>query len=135
MSILILVADVGNFFLPWITHPRYILRAHVFHYKSGNDRESNKKNIVCYMELLPSMSLILDTYASKSMGITRGQIYSLSHESIWISQLLIKVKNSSKYQKNHHDKLIWDIITFQSSVFHSINLKSDHILFFIPLYS
>ena len=48
------------------------------------------------------------------MGITRGQIYSLSHENIWKSQLLIEVQNSLKSQKNPNDQLIWDGITYNT---------------------
>ena len=88
------------------------------------------------MELLQSMPLNFDTYDSISTEITRGQIYSLFHENIWISQLLIEVKNSSqKQKKNPHDQLMWGGITFQSSIYHSFHLKWDCILFLIPLYS
>ena len=51
------------------------------------------------MELLPSMPSNFSTYASMSTGVTRSQMNSLSHEYIWISQLVIEVQNLSKSQK------------------------------------
>ena len=75
------------------------------------------------MELLQSMPLNFATYASISTEITRGQIYSLFHENVWISQPLIQVKNSSQKQKNPHDQPMWGGITFQSSIYDRFPLK------------
>ena len=125
---------MGFFFL-YVSHIHGTFFVPIFFIINQELLEIATKNTVCYMELLQNMPLNFDTYASISTEITRGQIYSLFHENIWISQLLIEVKNSSNKQKNPHDQLIWDRITFQRSIYHSFHLKSDHILLFIALFS
>ena len=87
-----------EFFLAWITHPLHVLCAHFFTINQELIEKATKIT-VCYMELLPSMPSNFSTYASMSTGVTRSQMNSLSHEYIWISQLVIEVQNLSKSQK------------------------------------
>ena len=69
------------------------------------------------------MPFKFDTHISISMGKTRGQIYPLPQENMWISWLLIELQSSPKNQKNPHGQLIWGGNTFQSSIYHRFSLK------------
>ena len=88
-----------DFFFLYVSHIHATFFVPIFFIINQELLEIATKNTVCYMELLQSMPLNFDTYDSISTEITRGQIYSLFHENIWISQLLIEVKNSSQKQK------------------------------------
>ena len=55
--------------------------------------------------------------------------FFLNTPSLWISQLLIELRSSSKNKNNPQNLLIWGGDTFQSSIYHSSPLELGCVIF------